>query len=227
MIRFILPLLVLAFSASATGILLPKDQSLPALAIKHQRVSVDINDGVATAKIDQVFKNNVNRVLEATYIFPLPKGAAIGDFAMYINGKRESGELVEKSKARKIYQDIVRRMKDPGLLEYMDGELLKVSVYPVPANGEQRIEVSYSEQLGFESGIYKFTYPLRTGKASSRTLEDFTVGVKLASKTALKNIYSPSHKVGISRKSDHEAVIGFKEMRSTLDRHFVLYYGVS
>lgn len=227
MIRFILPLLVLAFSASATGILLPKDQSLPALAIKHQRVSVDINDGVATAKIDQVFKNNVNRVLEATYIFPLPKGAAIGDFAMYINGKRESGELVEKSKARKIYQDIVRRMKDPGLLEYMDGELLKVSVYPVPANGEQRIEVSYSEQLGFESGIYKFTYPLRTGKASSRTLEDFTVGVKLASKTALKNIYSPSHKVGISRKSDHEAVIGFEEMRSTLDRDFVLYYGVS
>jgi Ca-activated chloride channel family protein len=225
--RLLLPFLLLALSASATGILLPKDQSLPALAIKHQRVNVDIDDGVATATIDQVFQNNVNRVLEATYIFPLPKGAAIGDFAMYINGKRESGELVEKDKARKIYQDIVRRMKDPGLLEYMDGELLKVSVYPVPANGEQRIEVSYSEQLAFESGIYKFTYPLRTGEAASQTLEDFTVGVKLKSKTALKNIYSPSHKVGISRKGEHEAVIGFEEMRSTLDRDFVLYYGVS
>ena len=146
---------------------------------------------------------------------------------MWINGKRESGELVEKDKAKKIYQDIVRRMKDPGLLEYMDGELLKVSVFPVPANGEQRIEVSYSEQLGFESGIYKFTYPLRTGEAASTTLEDFTVGVTLKSKTALKNIYSPSHKVGISRKSDNEAVIGFEEMRSALDRDFVLYYGVS
>ena len=84
----------------ATGILLPKDKSLPALAIQYQRVNIDVKDGVATATIEQVFKNSVNRQLEATYVFPLPADASIGEFAMYINGKKQAGELVESGKAR-------------------------------------------------------------------------------------------------------------------------------
>jgi len=211
----------------ATGILLPKDKSLPALAIQHQRVSIDVKDGVATAKIEQVFKNSVNRQLEATYVFPLPADASIGEFAMYINGKKQAGELVEAGKARKIYEDIVRRMRDPGLLEYMDGQLLKMRVFPIPANGEQRIEISYTQQLKYEGGTYQYVYPLRTTKAASRTLEDFTIGVNIDSKVPIKTIYSPTHEIGISRKGENRAVIGFEEYQSLLDRDFVLYYGVS
>jgi len=207
--------------------LIPKDKSLPPLAVKHQRVDIQIKDGVATAKIEQVFKNNVNRDLEAVYVFPLPENAAIGDFAMYINGKRMSGELVEKDKARKIYQDIVRRLKDPGLLEYLGGNLFRISIFPVPRNGEQRIELEYSQQLEFDSGLYKLVYPLKTGERASRTLEDFTVSVKLKSSVPIKNVYSPSHEVGISRKGETEAVIGFEEDQAMLDEDFVLYYGVS
>jgi len=211
----------------ATGILLPKDESLPALAIKHQRVDIDIDNGVATTKIEQVFKSNVDRVLEATYIFPLPEGASIGEFAMYINGKRQTGELVEAQKAREIFEGIVRRMRDPGLLEYIDNQLLKMRVYPIPARGEQRIEVSYTQQLDYEGGTYKMVYPLHTTKAASRTLEDFTIGASIKSKVPIKTIYSPSHDVGISRKGKHQAVVGFEQYQSLLDKDFVLYYGVS
>ena len=116
-----------------TGLLIPKDGTLPPLAIKHQRVNIAIKDGVANTRMEQVFKNHTNRDLEAVYIFPVPAGATIDDFAMYINGKRQSGELVEKKKARKIYEDIVRRMKDPGLLEHIGANLFKVSVYPATA----------------------------------------------------------------------------------------------
>ncbi len=216
-----------AHAAGASGILLPKDESLPPLAIKHQRVNIDIKDGVATARIEQVFKNSVNRDLEAVFIFPLPENASISDFAMYINGKRMSGELVEKDKARKIYTDIVRRLKDPGLLEYMGGNLFRMSIFPVPKNGEQRIELEYSQALEYESGLYKLVYPLKTGEKASTTLEDFTIGARISSKVPLKSIYSPSHEVGVSRKGDHEAVLGFEEERYMLDRDFVLYYGVS
>ena len=218
---------VLPSVSFATGILLPKDDKLPALAIKHQRVDITIKDGVADARMEQVFKNNVNRDLEAVYIFPLPASASIADFAMYINGKRVSGELVPKDKARKIYQDIVRRMRDPGLLEHMGGQLFRVSVYPVPKLGEQRIELAYTQTLEYESDMFKFVYPLRTAEKASRTLEDFTVGIRLASTTPIKTIYSPSHDAGITRKGEHEAVIGFEEEQSLLDRDFVLYYGVS
>ncbi|MDA0321424.1 MAG: VIT domain-containing protein [Verrucomicrobia bacterium] len=213
--------------AMASGMLIPKDQSIPPLAIKHQRVDISIKDAVATARIEQVFKNSVNRDLEAVYIFPLPENAAIADFAMYINGKRMEGELVEKGKARKIYQDIVRRMKDPGLLEHIGGNLFRVSVYPVPKNGEQKIEISYSQTLSYESGMYHYVYPLKTSEKASQTLEDFTVRVDLNTTVPLKTIYSPSHKSGISRKGEHHAVIGFEEDRSLLDRDFELFYGIS
>ena len=81
------------------GILIPKDTSLPPLAIRSHRVSVQIDSQLAVTKVEQVFENTTSRNLEATYIFPLPPGAAVNDFAMYINGKRVSGELVEKEKA--------------------------------------------------------------------------------------------------------------------------------
>ena len=210
-----------------SGMLIPKDESIPPLAIESQRVDIQIKDGTATARIEQVFRNSVNRNLEAVYVFPLPENASISDFALYINGKRTSGELVEKDKARRTYEDIVRRMKDPGLLEHIGGNLFRVSVFPVPANGLQKIELEYSQTLAFDGGLYKYVYPLKTGDRASRTLADFTVAVRLSSKLPLKSIYSPSHKVGISRKGDQEAIIGFEEDKALLDRDFVLYYGVS
>jgi len=211
----------------AAGMLIPKDESIPPLAIESQRVDIRIKDGVATAKIEQVFRNSVNRDLEAVFVFPLPANASISDFAMMINGKRMSGELVEKGKARGIYEDIVRRMKDPGLLEHIGGNLFRISVFPVPANGLQKIELEYSQTLTFDGGLYTYVYPLKTGERASRTLADFTVSVRINSNLPIKSVYSPSHKVGITRKNDQEAIIGFEEDKALLDRDFVLYYTVS
>jgi len=213
--------------AWATGILIPKDEQVPPLAIKNQRVDIQISEQVARVRLDQVFQNSTARDLEATYIFPLPKGAAIEDFALYINGQRKSGELVEAQRARRIYQDIVRRMRDPGLLEYMDSNLIKMSVYPVPSRGTQRVEVAYTQVVPMDAGVANFTYPLRTGHKASRTLEDFTLSVTLSSKVPIKNIYSPSHKIGTSRKDEHHAVVGFEEERALLDKDFLLYWTIS
>ena len=223
----ILALLCGAATVFGSGMLIPKDISVPALAIRNQRVDIQLKNGVANVKVEQTFKNSVDRDLEAVYVFPLPEGASIADFALYINGKRTSGELVEKGKARSLYEDIVRRMKDPGLLEHMGGNLFRVSIYPVPRNGEQKVELSYSQTLDFQGGLYRFCYPLRTGDAASRTLEDFTISVKVNSSEPIKSIYSPSHKVGISRKNDHESVVGIEEDRALLDRDFELFYAVS
>ncbi len=148
---------------------LESDTSLPPLAILSHRVSVTIDAQLATSKVEQVFQNNTNRVLEATYIFPLPPGATINDFAMYINGERKSGELVEKDKARAVYTEIVRRLRDPGLLEYMGGNLFKLNIFPIPAGAKQKLEIQYSEVLARDSGMHRYVYPLKTEEPASRT----------------------------------------------------------
>jgi len=200
---------------------------VPPLAIKYHRVSVEIDDQVARTKIDQVFVNEFHRDLEGTYIFPLPKGANVTEFAMYIDGERISGELLEREKARRIYQDIVNRMKDPALLEYFDRDMFKIRVYPIPAHGKKRIQLEYSELLKSGAGLVRYHYPLDTERFSSRPLEDVSVYVKIHSQQPMKSIYSPSHEVVVDRKGDHKATISFEDSHVVPDKDFILYYTVS
>ena len=110
----------------------------------NHKVSIAIEDQVAVTTVEQTFRNHTDRPLEATYIFPVPKGASVRKFTMWVDGKEVPGELVEADKARKIYTAIVRRTQDPGLLEYMGNNLLKLRVFPVPANGDQKVAISYT-----------------------------------------------------------------------------------
>lgn len=220
-------LAALAPTARAAGLLVPTDEKLPPLAVKYLRVDARIENQAATTHVVQEFANSTDRPLECTYIFPLPKGAAIKDFAMYIDGKRMKGELLDKNRAREIYEDIVRRARDPGLLEYMDHDLLRLRIFPVPAKGTQKVELEYTQLVPMDDGLSEYVFPLRVGEKASRTLEDFTVTVRLRSDVPLANVYSPTHEVGVSRPSDHEAVAGMETKAALLDRDFQLFYTVA
>lgn len=200
---------------------------VPPLSLKYHRVTVEIDDQVARTKIDQVFLNDFHRDLEGTYIFPLPKGANITDFAMYINGERISAELLEREKARQIYHDIVNRMKDPALLEYFDRDLFKVRVYPIPAHGEKRIQLEYAEVLKADAGLVRYHYPLDTERFSARPLQEVSLAATIRSQAPIKSVYSPSHEVVIGRASDQIATVSFEETQTLPDKDFILYYTVS
>jgi Ca-activated chloride channel family protein len=144
-----------------------------------------------------------------------------------MNGKRVVGEVLEKDRARKIYTDIVRRMKDPGLLEYLGSNLFKASIFPIPPRGDQKIEITYNEVVTHDTGLAEYVFPLKTGGKSSTTLDDFSVSVELKSKTPIKSVYSPTHAVDVVKKGDHEAKVSFELNQATLDRDFRLLYSVS
>src|SRR5436189_3248656 len=81
------------------------------LEVTYHRVSVTLNDQVATTTVDQEFYNPNPQRLEGTYMFPLPEGAHIDKFAMDVNGKLTDAELLDAQKARAIYEEIVRRVE--------------------------------------------------------------------------------------------------------------------
>ncbi|HEV3166838.1 MAG TPA: VIT and VWA domain-containing protein, partial [Isosphaeraceae bacterium] len=210
--------------ARADGFLVPTDRSLPPLTLMYQRVNVTIEGQVATTSVEQDFHNSTQTDLEADYLFPLPPGASVREFAMWVNGKRLTGETIDAPKARRTYEDIVRRLKDPGLLEYVDRDLWKVRIFPVPRLGEQKIEIKFTTLLAKDGDLISYQYPLRTGTNPRRVTGDFTMVVKLKSPDALGPIYSPSHEVAIDRKGDREAIVSFERSRYTLDRDFALYF---
>src|SRR5262245_8165809 len=86
--------------ASAAGLLIADGGFGGVLEIKEQDVKVTINNGVAVTEVEQVFINKENRIVEALYTFPVPRGASVANFSMWINGKEMIGEVVEKERAR-------------------------------------------------------------------------------------------------------------------------------
>ncbi|MBW2261718.1 MAG: VWA domain-containing protein [Deltaproteobacteria bacterium] len=216
-----------SMTAAAQGMLIPKKQSIPALAIESHRVTVKIRDGVAKTTVDQVFRNDCGQQLEATYIFPLPQDASVSDFALWIGGKKQKGEILEKDEARKIYEGIVAKLKDPGLLEYMGSNLFKARIYPVPANGTQKVQIAFTQKLGYHNNMYKYVYPLKTSGPSASTLKDFTFTGKIKSQVPIKTVYSPTHELEVQVEGGNRATVGFEKDKALLDRDLVLYYTVS
>ena len=96
-------LLAWAATAQARGLLIPEDKTVPPLAMLNHKVAIAIEDQVAVTRVEQTFRNHTDRPLEATYVFPLPKGASLDHFSMWVDGKEVNGEIIEASKAREVY----------------------------------------------------------------------------------------------------------------------------
>nr|MBC7244003.1 VWA domain-containing protein [Chloroflexota bacterium] len=205
----------------------PRVEIVPDLAVKYHHVRVTIADQVAQTEIDQVFLNDSPYDLEGTYIFPLPEEAAISDFAMFVDGQRLAGKILDKEEARRTYESIVRRRRDPALLEYVGRNAFQASVYPIPAHGEKRVQLAYSQILPADRGLIHYVYPLDTERFSSRPLEEVVITVDLRSHVPIKAIYSPSHDVAIERTSETSALVSFEANNVRPVKDFELYYSLS
>lgn len=194
------------------------------LQVKYHHVDVNIDNQLAVTKIDQEFYNPTNRRLEGYYMFPIPKGASLKNFSMYINGKETPAELLDANKARKIYEDIVRRQLDPALLEYQGQKLLKARIFPIEPHSTKRVKISYNEIIKKDNGTFEYLYPLNTEKFSSTNLKDVTVNVTINSKNILKNIYCTTHNTDIVRKSDYKAIVSYEAKNVKPDTDFKVYF---
>jgi Ca-activated chloride channel family protein len=217
-------LLLSAGNACAHGLLIPEDKTLPPLAMLNHKVTIAIEDQVAVTRVEQTFRNHTDRALEATYIFPVPKGASVNRFTMWVDGKETKGEIVEAEKARNIYTSIVRRTQDPGLLEYMGNNVLRMRVFPVPARGDQRVALNFTCVAQRDAGLVEYVYPLKTSGKATQTLEDFSITATIKSQHPVTNVYSPTHAITLKRLSEHEVKVAFDKNQALLDKDFQLFY---
>jgi Ca-activated chloride channel family protein len=197
------------------------------LTIEYQRVNITIDNQVATTHIEQLFVNNNNRILEGTYLFPLPEGAAVNQLTMWVDGQPIEAKILEKDEARQIYDEIVRQLRDPALLEYVGTQAVQANVFPIPANDERRVEIEYTQVLPAEQGIIHYVYPQSTDLYTNTPLDNQSIRVEVFSDEAIRAIYSPSHAVAISRDGDFRAVAGYEGSNVVADTDFELYYTVS
>lgn len=202
----------------------PRPHLFAPLEVDYVKVQTRIIDQVAVTSVDQEFFNPNSARLEGTFVFPIPKGAHLDKFAMEIDGKQVEAELLSAEKARRIYEDIVRKLRDPALLEYAGREMFKVRIFPIEPNSRKRITLSYTELLKSDGGLVGYILPLSTEKFSCKPVKSVSVKVELQTKRPLKSIYSPTHSVEIKRDGPNRATAGYEATDVLGEADFALYF---
>ncbi len=205
----------------------PRPVTLPrSLPIKSINIQTKINGQVATTHLEQIFRNDTGAVLEGTYLFPIPESASIVEFAIWDGNNRLVGEVRSREEARRIYDEIVRRQRDPGLLEYAGKDLFQASIFPIPAHSDKKLELTYTQVLQAESGTVSYRYPLGTGRQIA-TIGTVSGRVEIDSKEPIRNVYSPSHDIALAHHGSRNARLSFEVKGGREPQDFQLFYALS
>jgi len=199
-----------------------------ALELASHDVRVVLRDGVAETRIEEAFVNRSGRTVEATYRFVAPPKATITRLALEVNGRVEEGEVLERSRAKKIFRQIVEdsvRPRDPALLEWERGSAFTMKIFPIAPGETRRVYLSYIEPALQLDGAVRYIYPLG-GPAGTPSAGRFSIDVDLESSDGIAWVATPLYPSEV-RTSGDAARVSFSADKFAPSLDFILEYGIS
>jgi Ca-activated chloride channel family protein len=212
--------------AIAEGVFSNSVQVGNAYEVLNIAVDANMKDQVAEVSVTQTIYNPGNRTLEVEIFFPLPNNGIVQNFMMMVDGKEVPGKLLPKDEAQRIYEGIVRRKRDPALMEYVGYGLFKTSVFPIAIKEERDITVRYTQVCDRKLDMVNFSYPFGTQKFSARALKSVKLTARIESTEPIKSIYSPSDEIKVQRNGDKSATVKMEKTYVTPDHDFKMSYSL-
>jgi Ca-activated chloride channel family protein len=175
-----------------SGVLIPGDRNAPdpsVLSLAEMQVEIHIDNGDARVWIRQIFINHTGRPQEGNYVFALPSGAEVSDFAVWDGPVRIPAVILERKRAQAIYQQLKSEAIDPGLLqqgENAEGEATQSSVFsahivPIPAWGTKRLEIEYHQRIRVVDRKSNFLLSLKPDAYAVQHVAHLSVRFKMES----------------------------------------------
>lgn len=138
-------------------------------------VNVSVVGSFAITTYDMTFKNSSSRVLEGQLNLPMQEGESVIGYQLEVNGKMRKGVVVDKEEARQIFEEIVNRQVDPGIIEKTQGNNYRTRLYPIPANGFKRVIITTQQNMVKDGTKYNYLLPF----ASNQVLSKFSLVLEL------------------------------------------------
>ncbi len=204
----------------------PLPEPAPTYKIKELAVDARLDAQIARVQVSQSFVNTGSQQMEVSFIFPLPYDGAIDQLTLLVDGKEFPAKLLEAKQAREVYEAIVRKNKDPALLEWLGAGMFKTSVFPVPPGAERKVTLRYTQLCRKDNGLTDFVFPLSTARYTSQPLEKVRFQISIDGQAPIKNVYSPTHSLDIKRPSDKHAVVSFEAKDHVPSGDFRLLFDV-
>ncbi|MGE3852538.1 MAG: VIT domain-containing protein, partial [Planctomycetota bacterium] len=161
-------------------------------------INIGVRGRIAVATVDEVFVNTTDRTLEGTFWFPLPADASVSSFSMWVTqadgtSKEVKGEWVGREEGRRIYEEYKYARRDPALLEWMEGNTFRMSVFPILPGEHKKLRLSWMQMLTpAADGSSRFVYPLVSEKLRGNPVRHFSLKTSIA---GAQTISVPSHRV--------------------------------
>jgi len=212
----LLPVLVLCLPApaSAQGWIEPlPGRRDPGVVKVRTSVTVRVTDRIAQVSVEEWFRNQGGGLGEGDYIYPLPGEAVFSNFSLFQGDQELRGETLDAHRARSIYEEIVRRKRDPALIELVGHGMVRARVFPIGAGETRRITMRYTQVLNRAGDAVQFRYAAAgrfagmlpegrergTGPQSVR--EDAPIAFTLIAEQGelFRDAFSPTHEVRVTR----------------------------
>ena len=131
----------------------------------HVSIAIDATHRVADVEVDELFRNDTPFLLEGEYLFPLPRAAVFAGLSLYLDGEELAGEMLNAERARAVYEEIVRKRRDPALVELIGNGLLRARIFPMEPGAERRVTLRYTHVLERDGEALRLTAPRLAGMA--------------------------------------------------------------
>jgi len=186
------------------------------------RITVDGAQRLARVEVEEQFRNNAHRLMEGDYLYPIPAGAVFTDFSLFMGEQELKGEMLPASTARGIYEEIVRRKKDPALIELVGHGVLRARVFPIAPGETRRVILRYTQVLGRDGHLVRLRYPRLVGMFDSgeealptrdqeileavahttavqrrHTAPAYSMSIKVTGASRFATPYSPTHRIEV------------------------------
>ena len=181
---------------------------MPGQAVRRASsdVRVELVDRVLRYEVDEIFVNDGGALGEADYLFPLPHGAAFQELQLSVNGELVAGETLPADEARRIYEEIVRRQRDPALVEWMGHGLLRARIFPIAPGERKRVVVRFQMVAPREGDAIRVDHSGGSAPAGQRREERASFVLSYPDIARYGTPYSPTHSLDVNDRGTRRVV---------------------
>jgi len=225
-IAVLLAALVVPCRLSAQGWIEPV-RPVPGWGVEKLRsaVSVAVKDRVAEVTVEEWFQNRGPMLGEGVYHYPLPGEAAFSSFSLWQGDTELRGETMDATQARSIYEEIVRRKRDPALIELAGHGLIRARIFPINPGETRKITLRYTQILDREGDAWRFRYVAGSGPGAVGATRSFRLSADSGNRFG--DPYSPTHQIRTSRSGSRlEVTMADSATTGDLDLFLPLHQGL-
>lgn len=202
-------------------------------------VNVRIVGRVAQIEVEEWFRNQGGGLGEGDYLYPLPGEAVFSNYSLFQGDQELKGETMDAQRARAIYEEIVRRKKDPALIELAGHGLIRARVFPINPGETRRITLRYTQMMPRLGDALQFRYSaggryggvprnVEGAQGLTRTPEAVPMAFRMVADSGamFRDPFSPTHELRVERDGGRLVVRPASELSGDLTVFFPLATGL-